>query len=884
MLAIGGALVLTAAAGFLPGATAFAGGGGGDIGPTVSLNSSGGNTTSDGLRVYYGDGQIQVERDGVGQVYDNGDFPDPTTTDELNNAIILRVGTTIVGPSGLDDDAGGQMTDTADWDSITTSGGSVSGAGTILSTLTWTDQVTGLVYSVDMTLTYDGESDFYHEQAVVNVPTGNTKIVKLYRGIDTLLGGNDAGPGFYRSAGPIVGVISADDTLVEAFRYTAGPTWTGYWSGYYYCLFGNDGSCPGGHGFSNYGLDYPSTPSTAINSDPTTDNGMGIEWDLALADGGVDNAVAPAGSTTMNYDLIFSTDTALAGTAQTITFPDPADITADQSPVTLTATADSGLPVTYSSESPTICSVSGTSVTVLQAGTCTIAADQAGSSTYAPAVEVSESFDIDEPLGDGPQTITFPQVDNVTLGSSPITLTATADSTLDVQYSVSVLDDTVCSVEGNVVTILSPGECDVTAYQPGGGAYAAAANVPMNFTIYQMGQDVTFPAPPSTSISSDTVTLAATASSGYAVSYSSETDEVCTVVDSVVTLVGVGTCTIDADQDGDALYQSAETSSRSFQVTAAVVVVAPPVVTPPVVVPAVFNQIGGADRDSTAAMLATAAYPTAGSAAVVVLARDDLYADGLTGSPLADALKGPLLLTPSDSLSPQTQAAIAAVLAPGGTVICLGGESALSPSVVTALTALGYQVVRISGADRYATATAIADKIASVETVTHVYLATGLNFADALPAADAAGLSTGVVLLTANATMPSTSSTWLGMHTAAAVTAVGGQAAAADTSATPIVGADRYATAALVAAAVAPLATGIVLATGTDFPDGLSGAAYAAHYGFSLLLVNPQAASLNTAQSSYLTGATATVTGVTAVGGTTSLPTASTALITGGLN
>ncbi len=876
----GVAVALVAAATLIPSVTAFAGGGG-QIDPTKVLNSDGGLTTLDGLAVYYGNGQIQVERDGVGQVYGDGSFPDPTTTGELNNAIILRVGATIVGPQGLDDVPGGAMTDAVDWDSITAVGGSSTGAGTITSTLTWTDPATTLVYSVNMTLSYDGTSDHYHEQAVVNVPAGNAKVVKLYRGIDTLLGGDDAGPGFYQSTGPVVGVISADHALVEAFRYTAGPTWTGYWSGFYYCLFGNDSGCPNAHGFSNYGLDFPDTPSLSIDPRPTTDNGMGLDWDIAQAHGGSAGAVAPAGTTTMNYDLIFSTDTSVAGTVQTITFPQTADIASDGGPVTVTATSTSSLPVTFSSATPDICAVNGSVVTVLQSGSCEIDADQAGNATYAPATTASDIFTIDLPSGDDlPQTITFTQLGNVPMGTAPITLAATSDSGLTVTYETG--DDTVCSVVGNVLTIVSVGECDLTAYQAGNGVFDSASPALMGFNIDQIEQTISWPALADTSISAVTLALSGTASSGNAVTYTSDTTDVCTVQGSVVTLISVGTCTIEADQDGDPTYNFAPTVTQSFQVTAAIV--HPPVITPPVIPVATFNQIGGVDRDTTAAMLATASYPTVGSAAVVVLARDDLYADGLTGSPLANALKGPLLLTPSDNLSPATQTAIAAVLTPGGTVICLGGVNAIDPSVVTALQALGYQVMRIGGTDRYSTATAIADKIETTETVTHTYLATGLNFADALPAADAAGLSTGVVLLTANTTMPGETQDWLTAHTSPITTAVGGQAAAADPSATPIVGADRYATAALVAAAVAPLATGIVLATGTNFPDGLSGAAYAAHNGWSLLLVSPTAASLNTTQASYLDDAAATVTSVTAVGGPTSLPTAATSLISSGLS
>lgn len=61
-----------------------------------------------------------------------------------------------------------------------------------------------------------------------------------------------------------------------------------------------------------------------------------------------------------------------------------------------TATASSGLAVTYSSTTATICTVSGTTVTMTAAsGTCTIAANQAGNSTYSAAPQVTQSVVID---------------------------------------------------------------------------------------------------------------------------------------------------------------------------------------------------------------------------------------------------------------------------------------------------------------------------------------------------------------------------------------------------------------------------------------------------------------------------------------------------------
>lgn len=284
------------------------------------------------------------------------------------------------------------------------------------------------------------------------------------------------------------------------------------------------------------------------------------------------------------------------------------------------------------------------------------------------------------------------------------------------------------------------------------------------------------------------------------------------------------------------------------------------------------TRLGGANRDATAAELATAAFPSPGSAHAVVLARDDVYADALTGSPLADAVDGPLLLTPPKTLSDDARKAIAATLGASGTVYVLGGPSAVNDGVVSSLQSAGYSVTRVGGADRFATATLIADQIAGAHPVARAYLATGLNFADAESAAGAAAASNGVVLLTNGSSQATATASWLSTHPGVPTYAVGGAAAKAQPNATSYVGADRYATSALVAASVQPAPTGVAIATGVNFPDGLAGSAYAARLGWSLLLVSPGATSVNADQQRYLHGVASTVTDLTVIGQTAALP------------
>ncbi len=91
------------------------------------------------------------------------------------------------------------------------------------------------------------------------------------------------------------------------------------------------------------------------------------------------------GSATLNLSVI--------ATNQIITFPRPADLTfATGATVALTATASSGLAVSYTSLTPAVCTVSGTTATIVAVGMCTIKASQAGNATFAAAADVTQSF------------------------------------------------------------------------------------------------------------------------------------------------------------------------------------------------------------------------------------------------------------------------------------------------------------------------------------------------------------------------------------------------------------------------------------------------------------------------------------------------------------
>lgn len=82
--------------------------------------------------------------------------------------------------------------------------------------------------------------------------------------------------------------------------------------------------------------------------------------------------------------------------SQTISF-NPATTGTVGIPITLSATATSGLAVSFTTSTPSVCTVSASTLTLLSTGTCTVKADQNGNDAYAAATQVSKQIEVSAP-------------------------------------------------------------------------------------------------------------------------------------------------------------------------------------------------------------------------------------------------------------------------------------------------------------------------------------------------------------------------------------------------------------------------------------------------------------------------------------------------------
>ncbi len=300
---------------------------------------------------------------------------------------------------------------------------------------------------------------------------------------------------------------------------------------------------------------FAATTPTICTVSGTTLTLIGAQTDCTIeaTQAGNSNYLA---ATTVTQSAYVKRDT------QTITF---ATIPAQHygAVLTLSATASSGLPVSFASTTTSICTVSGSTATMVSVGSCTIQASQVGNSDYLAAGTVSRSFKVTQAA----QSINFTALPSLTYGAAPFTVSATSSSGLAVTFTSTT--PSICTVSGTTVTVIGgQNDCTIQANQAGDSGYLAAPAVSRSSYVNRKGQSITFTTIPTTALSAGSVRLSATASSGLTVNFASTTAGVCTVSGTTATFVSAATCTLQATQAGSSDYLAAGMVNKSFTVTA----------------------------------------------------------------------------------------------------------------------------------------------------------------------------------------------------------------------------------------------------------------------------------------------------------------------------
>lgn len=232
---------------------------------------------------------------------------------------------------------------------------------------------------------------------------------------------------------------------------------------------------------------------------------------------------------------------------QTVTFlATTSPVSYEVASITLSATASSGLPVTFSVTGPA--TVSGGTLTITGVGTVVVMATQAGNSQYV-ATGVSHTILVTP----APQAIAFvAPTSPITYGLAPTTLLATASSGLPITFTTSG----PATIIGSTLTITGVGTVEVTASQAGNANYTAAQPISYTIVVNPISQTITSVAPPTpVTYGVFPISMSATASSGLPVSFTAVGPAI--VRENILLITGGGTVVVTVSQAGNAYYAAA---------------------------------------------------------------------------------------------------------------------------------------------------------------------------------------------------------------------------------------------------------------------------------------------------------------------------------------
>jgi len=229
----------------------------------------------------------------------------------------------------------------------------------------------------------------------------------------------------------------------------------------------------------------------------------------------------------------------------------------DQGQIQIAPTALSGKKVGIVSETDSICSVSEQAMIPRSPGRCILRASTVAdqrfrgkSQSFAIDIRSSNSFEMSV---DNQYPIDLPGPD----------LTQISSAGLVIDYVSETTD--VCQISGTKVTLAKIGLCVISGKQLGNAFIDSAAFKAARFKVIQRNS-ISFSLSDLILLSTKTILLSGTSTSGLTVTYNSVSPEICNVLTNTLTLLKHGNCLVEASQAGDEFTLPAEKVSARIKV------------------------------------------------------------------------------------------------------------------------------------------------------------------------------------------------------------------------------------------------------------------------------------------------------------------------------
>jgi hypothetical protein len=218
--------------------------------------------------------------------------------------------------------------------------------------------------------------------------------------------------------------------------------------------------------------------------------------------------------------------------------------------------------------SSTVCSIAGNLVTALTSGTCELTVTKASDANY---LEATDSLVIT--ITKGLQAALTVTAANPNLAYSPTDVVTTTLSTVGgsgegaVTYAVAPASASICAVEGNVVTVITGGDCVVVATKAGDVTFEpATANATIKIAkgtqavLVATSVDETLQYVLGETVQTALSTTGGSGTGAVTYSVAEASAAICSVTGNTVTALKAGTCTITATKESDAFFNAATDS------------------------------------------------------------------------------------------------------------------------------------------------------------------------------------------------------------------------------------------------------------------------------------------------------------------------------------
>jgi hypothetical protein len=423
---------------------------------------------------------------------------------------------------------------------------------------------TGLIFGTSATYTPTTSGTASESPVVVSVDSASSTVCEISSGEISIIGAgtctlnaNQAGNGFFSPATQVQQTFTVSKQA-QSISFTSTAPTNAKVSGTSYTPTATGGG-------SGNSVTFTVTGSCSISGGVVSFTAVGTCTVKADQAGGTNHLAATQVTQTIS----------VAKGVQAISFTSTAPVNAAVDGATYTVTATGGVSgsavtFTLNSASSAVCSISGAVISFTAAGACVVKANQTGSANYEAASEVTQTITV----GKGTQVITITSTApaNAVVDGETYTITKTGGASGNpVVLTLAPESAGICSISGNVVSFDAVGDCVIKANQFGNNNYTAASEVTQTITVGKGAQVISWTSsvPTDAVVGGGVYTPAATGgASGNSVDFfvASASAAICNIQNGDVVFTAVGSCVLEANQDGDDNYVAATQLTQTITV------------------------------------------------------------------------------------------------------------------------------------------------------------------------------------------------------------------------------------------------------------------------------------------------------------------------------